>query len=531
MTTPFRLYDSLHRAKVPFTPLVAGKIGMYVCGPTTYAPAHIGHAYSAIAFDTVRRAVEFLGWDVNYVRNVTDIDDKIIKRANETGEDPFAMSARYSADYNRDMARFNVRPPTLEPKVTGHIPQIIALIERLVANGHAYVVDGDVYYEVGTFAPYGQLSGQTLDELVDGARVEVDERKKSPADFALWKSAKPNEPWWDSPWGKGRPGWHIECSAMTVTHLGATFDLHAGGKDLIFPHHENEIAQSQGADGIGTFARHWLHNGFLNFEGVKMSKSLGNVFNCDQIAEAVGGEALRFFCVSHHYRSPVDFDVDSECTVCLERAPHELLQTKSGLVNWIAKHAQSCGNGESTLRVRFSSLEGADRSLAKFYETLQRIDAFVSQGGDGGSGAVLPDAEKLAPDARAALADDFNAPVVVAALHAASTLANKLLDEGKGIDKAVRRRTIARLGKDLREVGAAIGVFTQDPAAYLTERRTRLVRLRKIDVAAVQAKLAERTAARTAKDFARADAIRGELAGLGVTIHDTPGGSDWSVQD
>jgi cysteinyl-tRNA synthetase len=496
VTTPFRLYDSMHRTKVGFEPLVAGKIGMYVCGPTTYAPAHIGHAYSAIAFDTVRRALEFLGWTVTYVRNVTDIDDKIIKRANEVGEDPIAMSKRFTDEYNRDMARFNVKAPTIEPKVTGHIPQIIGVIERLVANGHAYVVDGDVYYEVGTFAPYGKLSGQTLDELVEGARVSVDERKKSPADFALWKSAKPGEPWWDSPWGKGRPGWHIECSAMTVTHLGETFDLHAGGKDLIFPHHENEIAQSQGADGDGTFARYWMHNGFLNFEGVKMSKSLGNVFNCDQIADAVGGEALRFFCVSHHYRSPVDFDVQLE--------------------------------GD---KVRFFSLEAADRSLSKFYDTLQRIDAFVAQGGDGGAGPVVPDADKLVPDAHAALADDFNAPVVVAAMHAAQTLANKLLDEGKGIDKAMRRRTLAKLGKDLREVGAAIGVLGQDAAAYLAERRARLVGLRKIDVAAVQAKLAERTAARAAKDFARADVIRGELGALGVTVHDTPSGSDWSVQD
>jgi cysteinyl-tRNA synthetase len=490
----FRLYDSLHRAKVAFEPLEAGKVGMYVCGPTTYAPAHIGHAYSAIAFDTVRRALEFLGWTVNYVRNVTDIDDKIIKRANEIGDDPIALSKRFTDEYNRDMARFNVRAPSIEPKVTGHIPQIIGVIERLVANGHAYVVD--VYYEVATFPHYGRLSGQTLDELVDGARISVDERKKSPADFALWKSAKPNEPWWDSPWGKGRPGWHIECSAMTVTHLGETFDLHAGGKDLIFPHHENEIAQSQGADGDGTFARYWMHNGFLNFEGVKMSKSLGNVFNCHQIADVVGGEALRFFCVSHHYRSPVDFEVQLE--------------------------------GE---RVRFFSLEAADRSLAKFYETLQRIDGFVAQGGDGGAGAVLPDAETLVPAARSALADDFNAPVVVAALHAAATFANKLLDEGKGIDKAMRRRTLARLGKDLREVGGAIGVFVQDPAAYLAERRKRLVALKRIDVGAVQAKLAERTAARTAKDFHRADAIRGELATLGVAVHDTPSGSDWSVQD
>ena len=498
--TPFRLHDSMSQQKVPFEPIIPGKVGMYVCGPTTYAPAHIGHAYSAIAFDTVRRCLEFLGWDVTYVRNVTDIDDKIINRARETGEDPFAMSARFAKDYNADMARFGVRAPTIEPKVTGHIPQIIAVIEKLIARGHAYAVAGDVYYEVHTFAPYGRLSKQSLDDLEEGARISVDERKRAPADFALWKSAKPGEPSWDSPWGKGRPGWHVECSAMTVTHLGATFDLHAGGKDLIFPHHENEIAQSQGADGEGTFAHYWMHNGFLNFEGVKMSKSLGNVFNCDQIAAAVGGEALRFFCVSHHYRSPVDFEVE---VLPADGAP----------------------------KVRFRSLEGADRSLAKFYETLQRIDAFVAQGGDGGEGAVLPEADKLVPEARAALADDFNAPVTVAALHAAAQLANRLLDEGKGIDKAVRRRTLAKLGRDLRTVGGAIGVFEQTPAAYLAERRARLVKARELDVELVTTKIAERNAARAAKDYARGDVIRGELAAMGVALHDGTGGTDWSVQD
>ncbi len=494
--TPFRLYDSMRRQKVPFEPLVPGKVGVYVCGPTTYAPAHIGHAYSAIAFDTVRRSLEFLGWDVTYVRNVTDIDDKIIKRANETKQDPFEMSAHYAAEYNRDMALFNVRPPSIEPKVTEHIPQIIAIVERLIKNGKAYESGGDVYFAVDTFPPYGKLSGQTLDELKDGARVGVDERKKDPADFALWKAAKPGEPWWESPWGKGRPGWHIECSAMTVTHLGETFDIHAGGKDLIFPHHENEIAQSQGADGEGTFARYWLHNGFLNFEGVKMSKSLGNVFDCDQIAAAVGGEALRYFCIKHHYRSPVDFDV------------------------------QVTDDG-----VRFFSLEAADRELAKFYDALAKIDAELATGGDGGEGAVMPEAEKLVPEARDALADDFNAPVVVASLHAALTLAHKLLESSKGVDKQLRRRTLARLGKDMRTVGAAIGVFVQEPARYLTERRDRLVRVKKIDVAAVQAKIAERTAARTAKDWTRADAIRKELAETGVALHDAPGGTDWSVQD
>jgi len=354
---------------------------------------------------------------------------------------------------------------------------------------------------VRTFAAYGQLSKQNIADLEEGARISVDERKRAPADFALWKATKPGEPWWESPWGKGRPGWHIECSAMTVTHLGETFDLHAGGKDLIFPHHENEIAQSQGADGENTFAHYWLHNGFLNFEGVKMSKSLGNVFNCDQIAAAVGGEALRYFCVSHHYRSPVDFDV------------------------------QATPQPDGATKVRFLSLEAADRSLAKFYETLQRIDGFIAQGGDGGEGAVVPEADKLVPEARAALADDFNAPVAVASLHAAAQLANRLLDEGKGIDKATRRRTLAKLGRDLRAVGHAIGVFEQVPAAYLAERRARLVKARELDVALVAAKIAERTAARANKDYARGDAIRDELAAIGVALHDAPGGTDWSVQD
>ena len=493
--TPFRLYDSMRGQKVPFEPLEPGKVGMYVCGPTTYAPAHIGHAYSAIAFDTVRRALEFLGWQVKYVRNVTDIDDKVIDAANKTGVDPLAMSARFAEEYNRDMARFNVRAPDVEPRVTGHIPQIIAIVEKLVANGHAYVADGDVYYAVAKFAPYGRLSGQTLEKLRDNARVEANERKREPADFALWKSAKPGEPSWDSPWGKGRPGWHIECSAMTVTHLGVTFDLHAGGKDLIFPHHENEIAQSQGADGEGTFARYWLHNGFLNFEGEKMAKSVGNVFGCEQVAAAVGGEALRYFCVKHHYRSPVDFDVQ-----------------------------------RSEAGVRFFSLEAADRELSKFYDTLAKLDASVA-GDDGGSGAVMPEAEARVPAARESLADDFNAPGVVRELHAQLTLANKLLESGKGIDKQLRRRTLARLAKDMRLLGNAIGVLDQVPAQYLAERRERLVRVRKLDVELIATKIADRATARAAKDYDRGDAIRKELLALGVALHDSNSGTDWSVED
>ena len=498
--TPLRLHDSMRRQKVPFEPLVPGHVSMYVCGPTPYAPAHIGHAYSAIAFDTIRRSLKFLGYTVHYVRNITDVEDKIIKRANEIGEDPMALAARFAVDYNRDMARFGVMPPDVEPKVSTHMPEIIALIEKLVANGHAYQVDGDVYYAVDAFPPYGQLSGQTIDELRDGARVAIDERKRSPADFALWKSAKPGEPFWESPWGKGRPGWHIECSAMTHSHLGDTFDFHGGGKDLIFPHHENEIAQSQGAYGPNTFARYWLHNGFLNFAGEKMSKSLGNVFNCEQIADAVGGEALRFFCVSHHYRSPVEFEVES-------------IKAPDG----------------TTTGVRFRSLEAADRGLEYFYVTLQKLEPFADTSAD--AGPVMPEAEKLVPTAREALADDFNAPKVMAAMHEAATLANKLLAESKGIDKQLRKRTLARIGRDLRTVGEALGILGNTPTTYLHERRERLVRRMGIDVSRIDGLLAERAAARAAKDFARGDAIRGELAAIGVELLDTPQGTDWRVRD
>jgi cysteinyl-tRNA synthetase len=502
--TPVRLYDSFRREKVPFEPIEPGKVGMYVCGPTPYAPAHIGHAYSAIAFDTIRRSLRFLGYAVRYVRNITDVEDKIIKRANELGEDPMALAARFAADYNRDMARFGVLPPDVEPKVSTHIAEIIALIQRLIEHGSAYQVDGDVNFEIATFPAYGALSGMKLDDLRAGERVEVDPRKRSPDDFALWKTAKPGEPSWDSPWGKGRPGWHIECSAMTHVHLGDTFDLHGGGKDLIFPHHENEIAQSRGAYGAHSFARYWLHNGFINFKGEKMSKSLGNVVDCAEIADTVGGEALRLFCVSHHFRSPVEFEL-------------EAIRDADG----------------HTLGARFHSLEAADKKLEYFYTTLKRIDDFLAQGGAPAdpAGQVLPDADKLVSEARTALADDFNTPVVMAAMHDAAALANRLLDDAKGIDKQLRRRSLARIARDVRSVGTALGVFAADPGAYLAERRSRLVARRGIDVAAVDRLIAARVAARAAKDFTRSDAIRAELAGLGVDVHDTPRGTEWSVHD
>jgi cysteinyl-tRNA synthetase len=496
---PVRLYDSFQNQKVDFVPLTPGKVSMYLCGPTTYDAAHIGHAFSAICFDAIRRGLVWLGYQVLFVRNVTDVDDKIIKRAAEVGEDPIALSARYADEYNRDMAAFGVLPPDIEPRVSTHIAEIVALTAQLIERGKAYPAGPpdrqDVYYSVASFPDYGKLSGQSLDDLVAGARIEVGDIKRAPADFALWKAAKPGEPSWPSPWGPGRPGWHIECSAMTVTHLGDTFDIHGGGKDLIFPHHENEIAQSQGVTGPGTFARYWLHNGFLNFAGEKMSKSLGNVFACQQVAAFAGAEALRFFVVSHHYRSPTNFEV----------------ATEDGAVV-------------------FRDLDVADRRLAYFYATLERIDAFVAAG-DGGDGAVMPEVAALVAEARAALCDDFNSSIVIAALGEAAKAANKLLDEGKGVDKGLRRRTLAGFGRELRSVGGALGILQADPASYLAAQRTRLAVRRKLDVAAVGRLLGLRDEARKAKDFARSDEIRDELKAMGVAVLDTPRGADWRIAE
>jgi cysteinyl-tRNA synthetase len=485
------------RDKVELEPLQPGKVSMYLCGPTTYASAHLGHARSAISFDVVRRALCWLGYEVTFVRNVTDVDDKIIKRAAETGEDPLVLSRRYADEYNRDMQRLGIEPPDIEPFVSTHIADIVDMVQVLVATGKAYVMDGDVYFSVAAFADYGRLSGQSVDELRSGARVDVDERKRSAVDFALWKAAKPGEPSWESPWGRGRPGWHIECSAMARRHLGVSFDLHGGGKDLIFPHHENEIAQSQGAFGSATFARHWLHNGFVNLNDEKMSKSLGNVFTVGQVLEHHDAEAVRYYLLSHHIRSPINLDVQER-----EGAP------------W------------------FPDLDQAERRLDYFYSTLRRIDDFVAAGSAPGEGQVVPEATGVVEQAQRALADDFNTPVAVAALGEAARAANKLLDDGKGIAKDVRRRSIAKLGRDLREVaGSALGLLQRDPRQFLAERRQRLAARRGLEVCAVEQLLSERAEARKRKDFAKADELRQRLHEMGVEVFDTPGGVDWRMAD
>ena len=310
MTSTLHLTNTLSRASEPLEPIVDGKIGMYVCGPTVQSAPHVGHGRSAVAFDAIRRYLGFRGYDVTYVRNITDVEDKIIAAAEETGETTDELAARVAGSFSAAYASLAVLEPDVEPKATEHIAEMLELIQRLIDRGLAYAVDdGDVYFSVRMLEQYGKLSGRNVDDLRSGARVEVSETKNDPLDFALWKSAKPGEPSWDAPWGAGRPGWHIECSAMAAKYLGESFDIHGGGSDLIFPHHENEIAQSEGASGE-VFAKYWLHNGMVNLGGEKMAKSTGHVIGLEEAIARFGGPAVRLFYLRAHYRSPLEFSED-----------------------------------------------------------------------------------------------------------------------------------------------------------------------------------------------------------------------------
>ncbi len=485
-----RIHDTRTRKKVELVPREPGKLGMYACGVTVYDLCHIGHARMAVAFDVIVRHLR-RHFEVRFVRNITDVDDKIIRKAVAEGRSAAEVAAFYADAMAADYQALGVAPPDAEPRATAHIDEMIAVIEKLVDQGLAYPAGGDVYYAVPRFASYGSLSGQSTDELRSGARIEVDEQKQSPLDFALWKAAKPDEPAWDSPWGSGRPGWHIECSAMAHRFLGETFDLHGGGADLIFPHHENEIAQSEGAFGAGTFARHWLHSGMVNFGGEKMSKSLGNVVTIRKVAETHDLEALRLLLISVHYRSPASFE--------------------------IARDASG--------RASYPDLDAAEERLDYFYRTLERLDAFV--------GALKappsPPPSAFATRCDEAMDDDFNTAAAIGHLYEAAVLANKLLDEPKSVPKDERASTLTALGRDMRRVSETLGILRRPPAQFLVARRDRLCARRGIDATAVEARIAERVAARAAKDFTRADEIRAELKQQAVELMDTPAGTTWRV--
>ncbi len=402
--------------------------------------------------------------------------------------------------------------PDHQPTVTGHIDEIVALIAQLIERGVAYASEGDVYFAVDRFAGYGQLSHQPLDELQASARNQVGEKKRAPLDFALWKAAKPGEPFWSSPWGQGRPGWHIECSAMAEKLLGESFDIHGGGIDLIFPHHENERAQSQGAHGAGSFARYWMHNGFVNFNGGKISKSdaaakvlFERAFRLSVLFERHGGEALRWFLLASHYASPINFEVTTED----ERADL------------------------ATAPLRFPGLEEAERKLAYGYETLSRLSDQLAVGKPAGEGPTLEAGDKPGWLALmlAALDDDFNTAVAFACLGEALTLTNRILDGKIEAPKDVRRRSLERLDRELRQATQILGVLAGDPQAWLAAHRARRCKARGIDAAMVEASIVTRNEARKAKDFAAADEARAALKALGVEIMDTPRGTTWKVCD
>ncbi|HET7825645.1 MAG TPA: cysteine--tRNA ligase [Anaeromyxobacter sp.] len=481
---PIVIHDTLAGAKRELVPLEPGKVRFYACGPTVYDLSHVGHARSYVVWDVVVRHLRARGYDVKYVRNFTDVDDKIIRRANERGEDPVALAARFARAYDEDMDALGNLRPDAAPKVSDHVPQIVAMIETLVARDFAYPAsNGDVYYAVRKFPEYVRLSRRNLDDLIAGARVDPGEAKRDPLDFALWKAAKPGEPAWDSPWGKGRPGWHIECSAMTLAHLGAPIDLHGGGKDLVFPHHTNEIAQSVAAVGDGahaeTFSRYWMHHGFVEIDSEKMSKSLGNFFTIREVLAKFDAEVMRLFLLGTHYRNPINYSD--------------------------------------------AILEETERRLRYLYRTLDKTDRLAAGAPAAGRGGEVVEA------ARRALDDDFNAPQVLGVLAEAFTAANALADK-KGKKTPDEKATLAAFARDVREIGVTLGLLQRTPADAVRALRTKAAARKGIEPAEVEARIAERAAARKAKDFARGDAIRDALLAEGVALLDGPEGTSWDVE-
>jgi len=507
------LYNTLTRQVEPIVPVRAGEVGVYCCGPTVYDAPHAGHARSALAPDLLVRRLRSLGVKVKYVRNITDVDDKILERAARDGEEPLALSRRMATIYQEQIRASGCLAPDHEPRVSEHLPQICDIVTRLVEREAAYVVEmapgvRDVYFAVRSFPGYGKLSRRKLDELVAGARVETNAHKRDPLDFALWKGAPAGEWGWESPWGLGRPGWHIECSAMCTHYLGQPFDVHTGGMDLIFPHHENEIAQSEAAFPDHTpLARIWMHNGFLNVDKEKMSKSLGNFVTVSDVFERNDPEALRMFFLSAHYRGPIQFDTE---------------QLADG-------------------RVVFPGVDEAERRVDHAYSALRRLGGMVDPG------LTMP--AKLGPEllgyrdasnralreAEGALDDDLNTPVALAALGELTRMGHELADTATKKKKDAAFVAAAGAGAQfllsaMYRIAGQLGLFQCEPEAYAARTRARRLRLRGLTAEAIDAKLLERTAARKAKDFAKSDAIRSELAALGVAVQDAGDKSDWTIE-
>ncbi|PIP36472.1 MAG: cysteine--tRNA ligase [Desulfobacterales bacterium CG23_combo_of_CG06-09_8_20_14_all_52_9] len=462
-------------------PKESGKVRMYVCGPTVYDSCHIGHARSVVVFDVIARYFRSQGFEVTYVRNFTDIDDKIIQRAAMLGVDPKDLAEKYIREFHQDMDALKVDRATVEPKATDHIPQIIRVIRLLMEKGYAYAADGDIFFSVTAFSGYGKLSGRKLEDMEAGARVDVDARKHDPFDFVLWKSAKPGEPFWESPWGTGRPGWHIECTAMSSEYLGQTFDIHGGGKDLVFPHHENEIAQSEAAFGQ-PFVNYWVHNGFVNINQEKMSKSLGNFLLIRDLLKEYHPEALRLFLLSSHYRSPIDFT---------------------------PQHMEEAGAGLDKLY-----------TLLERTQTVLGTDDFEIKTESGDHWARFCEA----------MDNDFNTALGIGVLFEAARQINRLMDEATAAVGNDFQQQLMRQLRDIRKIGAVLGILTESPKDYFEGRQARLQEKKQVDVATVDALVAERTEARKSKDWARADAIRRKLEAMNVLLEDRPEGTAWKIR-
>ena len=473
MTGKIMVYNTMTRRKEEFLPLEPGKVSIYVCGVTPYNEPHIGNARPFVVWDAIRRFFAKAGYRVHYVQNFTDVDDKIIRAANERGIPAKEIADRYIEAYFRAMDALNVRHADVYPRVSETIPDIIEMVQGLVNEGYAYELEGDVYYSVEKFAGYGKLSGRTLDDMMAGARVEVDERKRNPMDFALWKAAKPGEPSWDSPWGKGRPGWHIECSTMSLKYLGKVFDFHGGGSDLIFPHHENEIAQSQAYCGDSkSFARYWVHNGFITIHAEKMSKSLGNFFTVADILKKYPGETVRFFILQTHYRSPLDFSDEQ-----LQNAQAGLARLSTAAENAVVLLGRA--GGADTAAEMAARAETAQTS---FYE---------------------------------AMADDFNTALAISFLFAVAkdinVYYNEVVNRGLAFDAA----NFSKVQAIFSDMAEGIGILEASGMNASEEDDE------------IEALVEERLAARQEKNWARADEIRDELKGRGIVLEDSAAGTRW----
>ena len=471
-----KIYNTLTGKKEIFVPIEKDTVKMYVCGPTVYDTSHIGHARSVVVFDMIFRWLTRIGYAVTYVRNFTDVDDKIIKKSNETGEACPAITEKYIDEFHNEMDALNVLRPTMAPKATEHIDHIIEFVKKLIDRGKAYAVDdGNVYFSIDAFENYGRLSGRNPEDMRAGARIAVDEKKKNPLDFTLWKPAKPGEPYWESPWGNGRPGWHIECSAMSHEYLGEGFDIHGGGKDLIFPHHENEIAQSEALFGT-QFVKYWIHNGFVDINHEKMSKSLGNFTMIKEVLERYSPEVIRMFLLSKHYRSPIDYS---------EQSMHEV-----------------------------------SMGLDRIYGFLERLE---NQG-------IQPEGSENGPMWEAfteAMNDDFNSAKALAAVFDTVKKGNKRLDEAPDeLDDSVTA-DLTQVRKDMADIAGILGIFLKSPSDWFADKKEKGVAEMAVDPATVEALIAERTRARKDRNFARADEIRDQLQQMNIVLEDGASGTTW----